>query len=130
VTEVRERHARLRATLITGDMDEIGERRRSLPREIVFLKEPVHVSEIGVRCDYSARNVTEGSTRAARDAGSQHAIAAIPSNNAMTPTYVTSSSALTPKSIVVSARLVRTAPPAPSNTPTMASVIPWRMMSP
>src|SRR5215210_3694516 len=78
---------------------------------------------------YSARNVIDGSTRAARHAGTQQATAETPSSSMVTPRYVTGSTWETSKSSVTRARLAAAAAPSPTTTPSTVSVIPWRTTS-
>lgn len=78
---------------------------------------------------YSDLKVIDGSTRAARHAGIQHAIPDTPSSSATTPRYVIGSSRDTPNSSVTRARLATTAPASPRTAPNAVMVIPWRTTS-
>src|ERR1700716_2180374 len=73
---------------------------------------------------YSARSVIAGSTRAARHAGTEQAIADTAASSPTTPTYVVGSGADTPNSIAPTARLAIPAPANPITIPREVSVIP------
>src|SRR6185437_7254990 len=75
----------------------------------------------GRRARYSARSVIAGSTRAARRAGAQLAIAATPPSRSATLAYVVGSRRETPNSIVSRSLLATPAPTSPSAVPTAAS---------
>src|SRR6185436_3119255 len=73
---------------------------------------------------YSERSVTAGSTRDARQAGSQLATAAAVINSTTTPTYDTGSSGDTPNSSVARPRLTIAAAARPITTPAIDSDTP------
>src|ERR1700682_109218 len=91
-------------------------------------KTPFHqvIPRLLQKAVYSALNVIAGSTRAARHAGTQHAMTDTPISSAIIPRYVVGSRGDTLNSKVMRARLAATAPLSPIRTPRPVSVIAWR----